>query len=302
MGVQVRHLVCTTDFSEASRHTIPYGITLAKELGAKVTICHILNVPPVITHGEVIADPDWDREEAVKTCQLDLERMMEGQPVPWEPYIAVGHVADEINRFVKENKADLVITATHGRSGLKRLILGSVTERLMRILHCPVLVVRSTAERPSSPSTEGDAPFRILVGCDRSSDSLLAFQWGLNLAQQFQSEIHLVHVLEPSVYRDLMKPASTAGDQNAKDLQERIREELSGMVPEEALNWCSVRISLLAGQPYDELLKYAVVNDMDLIVLGFRGQGLMETLLMGSTTARVVRQAPCPVLSVRPLG
>jgi nucleotide-binding universal stress UspA family protein len=72
------------------------------------------------------------------------------------------------------------------------------------------------------------------------------------------------------------------------------------MVPEEANNWCTPQLTLLAGQPYEELTKYAAVHGMDLIVLGIRGHGLVETLLIGSTTDRVLRQAPCPVLSVSP--
>ena len=72
------------------------------------------------------------------------------------------------------------------------------------------------------------------------------------------------------------------------------------MVPEDALNWCTPKTVLLAGQPYEELSKYAVVQDVDLIVLGIRGRSLVETLLVGSTTARVVRRSSCPFLSVRP--
>ena len=72
------------------------------------------------------------------------------------------------------------------------------------------------------------------------------------------------------------------------------------MVPEEARTWCNPVTALLAGQPHEELIKYAVVNDIDLIVLGVRGHSLVETLFVGSTTDRVLRRAPCPVLSVQP--
>jgi nucleotide-binding universal stress UspA family protein len=71
------------------------------------------------------------------------------------------------------------------------------------------------------------------------------------------------------------------------------------MVPEEARAWCTPVPTLLAGAPHEELTKYAVVNDIDLIILGVRGHGLVETVLVGSTTDRVIRRAPCPVLSVQ---
>ncbi len=70
------------------------------------------------------------------------------------------------------------------------------------------------------------------------------------------------------------------------------------MVPEEARNWCTPQTRILEGRPYEELGRYAKAEDMDMIVLGVRGHGLVKTLLLGSTTDRVARQAPCPVLSV----
>jgi nucleotide-binding universal stress UspA family protein len=72
------------------------------------------------------------------------------------------------------------------------------------------------------------------------------------------------------------------------------------MVPEEAQTWCKPVTVLLAGQSHEEITKYAMVNDIDLVVLGVRGYGLVESLFVGSTTDRVMRRASCPVLSVQP--
>jgi len=138
------------------------------------------------------------------------------------------------------------------------------------------------------------------VGCDFSPDSSLAFQFGLSLAQEFQSELHLAHVIEPPIYKDLLKPAREQGEELQQDLRDLLNEKLTGMVPEAARDWCKLKITLLGGQPHEELIKYAVVNDLDLIVLGVRGQSLVEKLFVGSTTDRVIHRAPCPVLSVRP--
>jgi nucleotide-binding universal stress UspA family protein len=74
------------------------------------------------------------------------------------------------------------------------------------------------------------------------------------------------------------------------------------MLPEESYNWCRPKLVLLAGRPFEEITKYALFNHMDLIVLGIRGHNLIETLLAGSTTDRVSRQSPCPVLSVCPMA
>ncbi|GAG46541.1 unnamed protein product, partial [marine sediment metagenome] len=78
-----------------------------------------------------------------KKAGEQLDQLIGEQPVKWEPLITVGHTADEVSRLVEEKEIDLVIAATRGRSGLKRLILGSVTERLMRVLSCPLLIIHS---------------------------------------------------------------------------------------------------------------------------------------------------------------
>ena len=136
------------------------------------------------------------------------------------------------------------------------------------------------------------------MGCDFSPDSSLAFEYGLSLAQEFQAELHLAHVVEPPLYEDLIKP-SESGETFGRQLRKTMQEKLGAMVPEEAQTWCNPVTALLAGQPHEELVKYAVVNGMDLIVLGVRGHSLVETLFVGSTTDRVLRNSPCPVLSVQ---
>ena len=227
-----------------------------------------------------------------------LQELIGEQQIDWEPLISVGHAADEIARIVEEQGMDLVISATRGRSGLKRLILGSVTERLMRTLSCPLLVVQN----PDKASAASDAlnvnMESILIGCDFSPDSEVAFEHGLSLAQEFESELHLAHVVETSIYQQLHKTESPVEEELQQEIQTRLINKLQEMVPEEARNWCKPQTSLLDGHPYEELVKYAEKNNIDMIVLGTRGHGLVKSLLVGSTTDRVVRNAPCPVLSV----
>jgi nucleotide-binding universal stress UspA family protein len=139
---------------------------------------------------------------------------------------------------------------------------------------------------------------KILVGCDFSPDSGQAFNHGLSLAQEFQSELHLAHVIEPPAQPDLLKGETSVTFEIREDYRDLLANKLKDMVPEEAGNWCTPQTSLLEGQPYEELVNYAESNDIDMIVLGVRGHGLVKTLFLGSTTDRVVRRSPCPVLSV----
>ncbi len=302
MRVHLRRIMCTTDFSECSRFTIPYGVALAREFGAMLYVCHVVDLPAVAVYGETIGDSGLDRQNMMAQAEESIGELMREYSIEWASLVVDGRAANKIETLAAEEEVDLVISATHGRSGLKRLVLGSVTERLMRRLHCPLLVVRSAEQGVHEVTVEKVSFNRIMVGLDFSPDSNLAFDYGLSLSQQFQSELHLVHVIEPSVYRDLLKLQTDPDASEGEDLRVEIKEKMNSMIPEEALNWCSPKLSLLAGQPHEELVKYALVNDMDLVVLGFRGRGLMETMFVGSTTARAVRGAVCPVLSVRPIN
>ena len=296
MRMPLKNIICSTDFSDYSNQAVPYGIALAKKFRAKLYMCHVIDLSSITAYGEIISYPGAQQNLIMNYTHNQLEQLIGKEPIEWEPLITIGHAADEIVDMAKEKNVDLAIVTTHGRSGLKLLILGSVTGRLMQSLPCPLLIVRSSEPNLASAENQEIEFKRILVGCDFSPDSVLAFQYGLSLAQDFQSELHLAHVIEPPIYKDLTKkPVEKLQD----DLRDSLSERLTSMVPEEVYNWCTLKTTLLAGQPHEELTKYAVVNDVDLIVLGVRGHSMVETLFVGSTTDRVVRRALCPVLSVR---
>ncbi|MFC1822851.1 universal stress protein [Thermodesulfobacteriota bacterium] len=301
MRVQFKNILCTTDFSDFSNYAVPYGIALAKEFGAKLYLCHIIDLTPAATYGQAMVDFVEQQQELTKYANEQLNKLIGEEPIDWELLVSVGHAGDDIIRQAKEKQVDLVIAATHGRSGLRRFMLGSVTERMLRTLPCPLMSVRSPEKDITLPAEKEIVFKKILVGCDFSDDSNLAFECALSLAQEYQSELHLAHVIEPPVYKHLLKQAIKTSEELRKGMRDQMNERLAKMIPEETYNWCSHITTLLAGQPHEELTKYALVNDIDLIVLGVRGHGLVEKLLVGSTTDRVVRQALCPVLSVRPM-
>jgi nucleotide-binding universal stress UspA family protein len=298
MRVEIKTIFCATDISDFSNHAVSWGIALAQEFSAKLYVCHVVDFPTSITYGDGPIFFVDQQSQAISNANHQLKQLVGDKKVQWEPLVTIGHAGDEISRLAKEKGADLAISATHGRSGLKRLILGSVTERLMRTLHCPLLIVRGPKHDLNILSEQGVRFNKILVGCDFSEDSALAFQHGLSLAQEFQSELHLVHVMEPLVYMDTFKISVEYGEDLQVDLQTQIKDKLQKMVPTEAFHWCTPKTALLDGPSHEELIRYAKINKMDLIVLGVRGQGVVERLFIGSTTDRVVRQTPCPVLSV----
>lgn len=302
MRIQLKRILCTTDFSDLSNQTISFGIALAKTFNAKLFVCHIIDLPFAAMNGEVQLDPIEQQDRMMAYAQEQLEQLFENEPIDWQPLVSIGHTADEISRIVDKKRIDIAISATHGRSGIKRLLLGSVAERLMRTLSCPLLIIKEQGAKASGMKQTVFPPKRILVGCDFSTDSELAFQYGLAMAQEFEAELHLVHVVEPPVYQNVLFSDVSSGMYDREAMIEELSDKLERMVPDEARNWCDLKTELREGKPDEELTRYADNNGMDLIALGVRGHGLVETLFVGSTTDRVARRSPCPVLSVRPIA
>lgn len=304
MKFQPKSFICTTDFSDFSKNAISYGIALAKEFRAKLYLCYIIDklsdpwMNVFYADTQLHRDYDEAKIRAMDEIQQDLKQLIGDQAIDSEPFTAMGDPVEEITRMAHEKKVDMVISASHGWSGMKRVVLGSFTKRLMRKVGCPLLVVRGSEDGAVIPLEKEPRFQRILVGCDFSENSNVAFQYGLGLAQQLQAELHLAHVIKPYVYRDMFEPQIKIGEKNQQDMQKLLEEELSNMAPKEVLNWCTLKTALLAGQPYKELIKYALLQKIDLIVLGVRGYSIVDDLFVGSTTDRVIRKAPCPVLSV----
>ncbi len=300
MRKPLERILCATDFSEVSKSVVPYGIEMAKKLSAKLYICHIIDLPAISVYGESVFDPISHQQYFIDFARKEMENQVAGEDIDWEPLISIGQTPDEIARLVVENSIDMAVTSTHGRSGLRRLFLGSVTERLMRTLTCPLLVL------PSEDTAEEDQvrrrfPFtNILVAYDFSKDSEQAFSTSLSIAQEFESNLHIVHVVEPTAYKDFLKFPGAPGEPLPADIHDSLKEGILELVPMEAFNWCDIQAEILVGKPYAELVSYAGEKGIDLIALGVRGHGKVEELLVGSTTDRVIRRAPCPVLSVLP--
>ena len=300
MRVTYQQILCAIDLSDASDQAIAYGIALAREFQAHLLICHCIDLPAPSIYGEAYLAPEEQLNRNIDYAGQWIAERMENCGVAWEPLLVVGHAADEINRVARERSADITLTATRGRRGLKRLLLGSVTERLMRTLPCPLLVIPAHQEQGDAAPKDALRFKKIMVGCDFSPDADLAFRNALRMAQEFQAELHLVHIIETPLYTETLKPVFAHRPTSSIVIQDFLQSKLDGLVPEDARHWCHPVTTLEEGQPYARLLRYADAQAIDLIVLGVRGHGLMGTLFVGSTTDRIIRQAPCPVLSVCP--
>jgi nucleotide-binding universal stress UspA family protein len=142
---------------------------------------------------------------------------------------------------------------------------------------------------------------RILVPTDFSDSARHALGYGLALAQEFGAELLLLHVVEalPGAYASELFPAPVA--EVFEQVSGYARTELSRLTAEVTEKGVAVRERLAHGKPSAEIVRVAREEKVDMIVLGTHGKGVLDKALFGSTTDRVVRKAPCPVLTCHPL-
>ncbi len=329
MRIQPKKIMCAIDFSDFTPMIVSYGKSMASEFGATLYLCHIVPTLMVSSHMSSYIDYAGIEKDHSRDARNRLEEIAKEFNIQCEILVSVsiGHLADEIEQIAKQNNIDMVIAATNGGSGVIRFLTGSVTNKLIKILSCPLLVLHARDDGSISRMKEGIKINRILVGCDFSLDSRLAFDYALSLAQEFQTQLYLAHVADPPVIpielmaSDPLMPhdsgvlTQTATNYRSQghtsmedDLKKRdagfrqIETRLLEMVPEESRNWCIPVTVVLEGQPYQELIDYAEKINADMIVLGIKGHSLLEKFLVGSTTDRVISRASCPVLAVRPIS
>lgn len=320
METEPRKIMCAIDFTDFTDSIISYSLMLCRKFHAKLFLVHVLIDTDTLLHIN-----NTSRNGDMENARKKLQELLNDTTVEHEIIITRGDSADEIQRLALEYKAEMVIIATRGNSGIKGFLTGSVTEKLMKTLHCPLLVLHTKKHDFISQAIEINIK-KVLVGCDFSHDSKLAFNYGLGMVRKFKADLYLAHVIKPTEYVELrasdyidVKPADYVNwrsldyfkmqekitentHKRIHDLRDQLQRQLYFMVPQECRNWCTPQTTLLDGEPYKELIDYARNQDMDMIVLGIRGHSLWEKLTVGSTTDRVIRQSPCPVLAVRQVG
>ncbi|MBF0258776.1 MAG: universal stress protein [Desulfamplus sp.] len=327
MRIQPKTIMCAVDFSNFTDSILSYSVKLCKEFQAKLFLIHVvIDVKTFFKYSDTIFDAEMMQAEQFQNAQKLLEDLTKDLTISHEVFVTQGDPADEISRFALEKKIDMVISATHGNSGIKRFLIGSVTEKLMKTLHCPLLVLHAQKHDFISLAETEIKLKRILVGCDFSSDSKLAFDYGVSLAQEFQAELYLAHVINPSElielkasdyidvnpgdyiswhspnYFEMQRRFKEERRERVNELRSQLEKQLYFMLPEECRSWCNPKTVLLDGEPYKELINYAREQQIDMIVLGIHGHTLWEKLMVGSTTDRVIRNSPCPVLAVRQMN
>ncbi len=293
------------DYSLGARHALAVAAGLRKRAGARITCLHAfepvdaLPFAPIInidyTHGA------W-RDEGKKRL---TEFVREALPSIGEFDVSVerGRPGDVIRAEADRLEADLVVMGTHGRTGLRRVLLGSVAEEVLRRAACPVLTVGEDDD--GAKTDEPRETIRsILVPIDFSDHSSAGVHLAAAVAATFDAEVHILHVIDlraREAHEPLIEDTQSSMDEiyaaamkDARDAILRERASLEKVGPGPA-----IQDHVILGNPNEEIPRQAQQLKVDLIVIGSQGRTSLGDRLLGSTAERVVRLAECPVLTLR---
>jgi nucleotide-binding universal stress UspA family protein len=291
--LKIERILCPVDFSECSAKAYDYAYSLALRYSAKLYVEHVIELLtasypyynfPDVAGNNIYWDLTGGAEERLQ--EMVKHRSMNGLEA--EMVVHKGFVPDSILAFAQDQRADLIVMGTHGRRGLDRLVMGSVTESILRKASCPVLAVRKPAHDFVRPEQTQD-PVRlqkILLCTDFSECANSATKYAMSLAQEYNSKLILLNVVE-----EFPK-------EGAQGVMCEAVAKLEALVPQEARNWCAVKAMVRMVKPYQEIIQVAVEQQADVVILGVRGHSAVDVAVFGSTTHRVLQLGPCPVLTV----
>jgi len=293
MAATPQKILVATDFSSTADSAEKLGFRLARLLGAELHLVHVR---------VILEDPLMAEEK-----QLELERLMASVDDATQEAFAKGRsgepgitvkthlvrsvsAAEAIVETATDEGIDLIVMGTHGRRGIKHMLLGSVAENVIRSVRIPVLTVRPGIDLP----TQG--PKKILVAHDFSERSEHAIRVARDWAEFFDAEITLLHVVEPVVYPEFYA-INVLSDDVMTRLRDRATEALDEAV-DEILGNLPVNTVVLIGRAADTIINEAQPDNFDLVVMGTRGLSGLEQLVLGSVAEAVLRRCQVPLLTV----
>jgi nucleotide-binding universal stress UspA family protein len=298
--LQINRILCPVDFSEFSQHALDHAIAIARTYGSCITV---LNVFPIAIPADPFAGlagfQPVTLEESQQEQLIAYVKEFASREAGYPLHCVVREGADvhaEILAAAAEIDPDLIVMGTHGRSGFQHLALGSVAEKVLRKANCPVLTVP-----PKTPDAVPAGPLlyrRVMCGIDFSECSLLALEYAQSVATRFKGRLDVVTVVQPipswestptrAIYPDLIN-----------GLQADAKKRLDELLSESKAHGAKVEGIVAVGTPHHEIVRLAAERNTELIVLGVHGHGVVDRIMFGSTSNHVVREARCPVLTVR---
>lgn len=297
---KIKQILAPTDFSPSAGQACALAARIANRLEAGLVVFHAL--PLLDLAREMEAMPGRTRESVLGDIRQRLRAWLEeAVPEEWRRFLAI-EVQLAVGEPVQEIAAagagtDLIVMATHGRTGLSHLVMGSVTAAVLRTARVPVLALKAGhADRPLT------AVKRILWATDLSPASDGARGYALLLADALAAEIFLLHVVSAVQVVGAPGPAAPLPGEWLAEEVAVCDENLAGRQREIEALGLAARRKVAVGAPAATILAEADAERADLIVMGTHGRRGLPHVLLGSVAEAVIRRAPCPVLAVQAPG
>lgn len=312
--VRIGTILVPTDFSVESLKAARYAVALLRRFDGKLHLIHVhdidysyavpamLAVSPLVTNGEVEAYCRGELQKVAATCK--------GMDSPPALHCQVGRAYDQICELAREISADLIVISTHGRTGLKHLLMGSTTERVVRHAPCPVLVVR---ERERDFVAAGGWPIdagaplglgRICVPVDFSECSAHGVLYAASLAANSGARLFLIHAVQMQPFIPADRFTAYSREPSPELIERAARMEMRKFTRAIDFGGVPYESSIEIGRPGDQVCRFADAKGCELIVTSTHGTTGFAHVVLGSTAEHIVRYARCPVLVVphRTLG
>jgi len=276
------------DRSSHALHVLRYAIDLAARLRADLHILHV----------EVLHEEPYDKQLRIRQERMVQEQIKNRNA---EGILSVRHVierdvspAPSIIRYARDNRCDLIVMGTHGRRGVRALVLGSVAHEVIRFASCPVFTITGDEDE----QVDIGMLTRLLVPIDFSRHAIGALKYARELAQKLSASLEIIHIVEDTFHPAFYSPFHQSIYDVNPEIETLARNnivrllELTGGYPERAT------VEVFRGHPARDIARWASEHGSELIVMATHGLTGMQHLFMGSVAERTVQLAPCPVMTI----
>ena len=295
-------LMVPLDGSEFGRHAIPWALAIAEPAGARVDLVHVLTPPYDIAVADgnrlILADSIDSQHAATEQRLGDLaNRLSVGTEVRFSSAVIEGHTADALLRYADENAIDLIVMTTHGRSGLARAVLGSISDQVVRRSRRPVLLARP--HRHVAEEREAAAVSDVLVPLDGTLTSEAILEHALEMCRLTGASCTLLHVIVPEILLTGAAVPVALADHRATIAEQRTDTYLASLA--DRFHEGAVPMTMAALRHADVesgILEYCATHPVSLIAMATRGTRGVERALLGSTMDEVLRKTHLPLLAI----
>lgn len=292
--IQIKNLLFATDFSDASHNALTFALSLARAYDATV---HALHVVTPEAYRPASAEPAAAFEALEESVEQEMEKVaarMEGlrNETTIERASSIWTAVEEV---LERRNIDLIVVGTHGRTGMRKVLLGSAAESIFRRARVPVLTIGPAVTKGLH---SGGKYRNLLFATDLKEDSLNAAAFAFSIAEENNAKLILFH----AVPKRSGKGRALGGPGGKHASAADILHELHEMIPVDAEMWCRPEVVLRFGDAAKQILDTAKEKTVDLIVMGTRGaegESAAGTHFKRGVSYNVVVRSKCPVLTVR---